>query len=320
MSGAAGPGWVTPEVGGPAVAATPEAAGRVRRRRHGSAAATLVLVVLAAIWFFPIYYMLIDAFKPGYDLLTYPPQLWPAQWTLSNFQEAFTVNGAGLTVPQPSFLSSLFVSVTVSLIVVVFSVGISLFAALATARFNFRGRSVMLVALLVAYMVPFTSLLIPIFIELNKFGMIGTVPALIIAYVAPVLPFTVWTLRGFVASVPVDIEEAALTDGCSRLSAFRKVIFPLIAPGLVATAIFAFILAWNDFAFANIILGNSGSIFGGQAETATVWLVGLINPSRVTPWGELFAASLIFTLPVMLFFLTFQRRIAAGLTAGAVKG
>ncbi len=86
MSGAAGPGWVTPEVGGPAVAATPEAAGRVRRRRHGSAAATLVLVVLAAIWFFPIYYMLIDAFKPGYDLLTYPPQLWPAQWTLSNFQ------------------------------------------------------------------------------------------------------------------------------------------------------------------------------------------------------------------------------------------
>ncbi|HXZ99764.1 MAG TPA: carbohydrate ABC transporter permease [Candidatus Binatia bacterium] len=290
-----------------------------RRRRRGSTPATIAVVVVAAIWFFPIYYMIIDAFKPSYDLLTFPPQLWPSHWTLSNFQQAFTVNGAGPTVPQPSFLSSLFVSLVVSLVVVLFSVAISMFAALAAARFNFRGRGPMLVALLVAQMVPFAALLIPIFIELNKLGLIFTLPALIIAYVAPVLPFTIWTLRGFVAAVPADIEEAALTDGCSRLSAFRKVIFPLIAPGLVATSIFAFLLAWNDFAYANIILGNSGSIFGGSQETATVWLVSLINPSRVTPWGELFAASLIFTIPVMVFFLVIQRRLAAGLTAGAVK-
>jgi N,N'-diacetylchitobiose transport system permease protein len=291
----------------------------VRRRRHGSTPATVALLVIAAIWLFPIYYMLIDAFKPNNDLLHYPPQLWPAQWTLANFQEAFTVNGAGPTVPQPSFLTSLFLSAVVALVVVAFSMAISLFASLAVARFNFRGRGTMLVALLVAQMVPFASLLIPIFIELNRVGLIFTVPALIIAYVAPVLPFTIWTLRGFVASVPVDIEEAALTDGCSRLSAFWRVIFPLIAPGLVATSIFAFILAWNDYVFAYTILGNSGTVFGQTAETASVFLFGLINPSRVTPWGELFAASLIFTLPVMIFFLIIQRRLAAGLTAGAVK-
>ena len=291
----------------------------VRRRRHGSTPATVALLVISAIWVFPIYYMLVDAFKPNNDLLHYPPQLWPAHWTLTNFQEAFTVNGAGPTVPQPSFLTSLFVSVVVALVVVAFSMAVSLFASLAVARFNFRGRGTMLVALLVAQMVPFASLLIPIFIELNKVGLIATVPALIIAYVAPVLPFTIWTLRGFVASVPVDIEEAALTDGCSRLTAFWRVILPLIAPGLVATSIFAFILAWNDYVYAYIILGNSGTVFGQTEETASVWLFGLINPSRVTPWGELFAASLIFTLPVMIFFLIIQRRLAAGLTAGAVK-
>jgi len=308
-------------IGAPVVAPGPAAAvAQARRRRHGSKAASIAVVVVAAIWFFPVYYMLIDAFKPNSDLLTYPPQLWPAHWTLGNFQEAFTVNGAGPTVPQPSFLSSLFVSLVISLAVVVFAVTVSMFAALAAARFNFRGRGVMLVALLVAQMVPFAALLIPIFIELNKADLVSTLPGLMIAYIAPVLPFTIWMLRGFIASVPPDIEEAALTDGCSRLSAFRRVIFPLIAPGLVATSIFSFILAWNDFAYANTILGNSGTIFGGSAETATVWLFSLINPSRVTPWGELFAASLIFTLPVMIFFIIIQRRLAAGLTAGAVKG
>ncbi|MGA8015479.1 MAG: carbohydrate ABC transporter permease [Candidatus Dormiibacterota bacterium] len=305
-------GPLTAEAAGAPGLGSAAAPGRVRRRRHGSKGATAAILVIAAIWLFPVYYMLIDAFKPNYDLLTTPPQLWPAHFTWANFQAAFTVNGAGPLVPQPSFWSALFVSIVVCLVVVSFSMLISLFAALAAARFRFRGRGVMLVALVVVQMVPFVSLLIPIFIELNKAGLIGELPALMIAYLAPTLPFTIWTLRGFIAGVPADVEEAALTDGCSRLSAFRKVLFPLIAPGLVATAIFAFILAWNDFAFANVLTN-------GNDETATVWLVGLINPSRVTPWGELFAASLVFTLPVMIFFIIIQRRLAAGLTAGAVK-
>ncbi len=127
-------------------------------------------------------------------------------------------------------------------------------------------------------MVPFVSLLIPIFIELNKAGLIGELPALMIAYLAPTLPFTIWTLRGFIAAVPADVEEAALTDGCSRFGAFRKVLFPLIAPGLVATAIFGFILAWNDFAFASVLTN-------GSDETATVWLVGSHQPQPGDPVG-----------------------------------
>ena len=281
-----------------------------RRRSRGSPPATAAAIVVGMLWLFPVYWMLISGFKPAADEQAIPPQFWPAHFTFANFQAAFKGNPV---ISLPSFLHALVVSVVVSLIVVLFSMVLALFASLAVARFRFRGRGFLLVLLLVFQMVPFEALLIPIFIELDKAGLVYTIPALIIAYVAPTLPFTVWTLRGFVASVPADIEEAALTDGCSRVGAFWKVLFPLIAPGLVATSIFAYILAWNDFAFAFVLTNNAD-------ETLPVWLESLINPSFVIPWGELMAASVLFTLPVMIFFIIIQRRLAAGMTAGAVKG
>jgi N,N'-diacetylchitobiose transport system permease protein len=285
--------------------------GRGRSRARGRWPATTAAVLIAAIWLFPIYWMLISGFKPAADEEAIPPQFWPAHLTFDNFRAAFVGNPA---IGLPGFLHALLVSVVVGLTVVAFSILLSLFASLAVARFRFRGRGLLLVLLLIFQMVPFESLLIPIFIELSRAGLVYTIPALMIAYVAPALPFTVWTLRGFVSAVPVDVEEAALTDGCSRVGAFWKVLLPLIAPGLVATSIFSFILAWNDFAFANV-LTNNGDL------TLPVWLESLINPSiGPIPWGELMAASILFSLPVMLFFVIIQRRLAAGLTAGAVKG
>jgi N,N'-diacetylchitobiose transport system permease protein len=135
----------------------------------------------------------------------------------------------------------------------------------------------------------------------------------IIAYLVFVLPFSIWTLRGFVAAVPVDIEESALVDGCSRAGAFMKVLFPLIAPGLVATSIFAFIQAWNEYIYANVLLTNENA-------TLPVWLASFVSAGGQIDWGGIMAGSTLFALPVVAFFLIIQRRVSAGMTAGAVKG
>jgi N,N'-diacetylchitobiose transport system permease protein len=137
---------------------------------------------------------------------------------------------------------------------------------------------------------------------------------LTIVYVASVLPFTVWTLRGFVAGVPYELEEAAMIDGCSRFQAFRRVTFPLLAPGLVATGVFGFIQAWNEFTLAVVVMTREDRM------TLPVWLTTFTEVNRGTDWGAIMAGSTLIAIPVVLFFLVVQGRMVAGLTAGAVKG
>jgi N,N'-diacetylchitobiose transport system permease protein len=133
-------------------------------------------------------------------------------------------------------------------------------------------------------------------------------------YVATVLPFTVWTLRGFVAGVPYELEEAALVDGCTRLGAFFRITFPLLAPGLVATGVFGFIQAWNEFTLALVVMTRD------DKKTLPVWLTTFSDVNRGTDWGAVMAGSTLIALPVVIFFLVVQGRMVAGLTAGAVKG
>jgi N,N'-diacetylchitobiose transport system permease protein len=133
-------------------------------------------------------------------------------------------------------------------------------------------------------------------------------------YVASVLPFTVWTLCGFVAGVPYELEEAALVDGCSRLGAFFRITFPLLAPGLVATGVFGFIQAWNEFTLALVVMTRD------DKKTLPVWLTTFSDVNRGTDWGAVMAGSTLIALPVVIFFLVVQGRMVAGLTAGAVKG
>jgi len=196
---------------------------------------------------------------------------------------------------------------------VILAVAVAFFAATAVARFRFRGRRTFLVLLLLVQMVPFEAMLIPIFIELDRIGLVYKLIGVILAYLAFALPFTIWVLRGFVAAVPVDLEEAALTDGCTRPQAFMKILFPLIAPGLVATSIFAFIQAWNEYIFANVLLTNENT-------TLPVWLASFVSAGSQIDWGGIMAGSTMFALPVMIFFVFVQRRITAGMTVGAVKG
>jgi len=136
----------------------------------------------------------------------------------------------------------------------------------------------------------------------------------ILVYLTTALPFSVWTLRGFIVGIPKDLEEAAMVDGSTRLGAFLKILLPLVAPGLVATSVFAFITSWNEYIFARILLSD------GDKQTITVWLSYFLGTSRNTDWGALMAASTLIAIPVVVFFLLVQRKIAFGLTAGAVRG
>jgi N,N'-diacetylchitobiose transport system permease protein len=260
--------------------------------------------ILASVFFvFPVYWMVNTAFKTPDQFQTYVPVFIPTP-TLDNFTTALN---------QPHFLdfvrNSLFVSISTVLLALV----VGFLAAVTLARIKFRGRAGFLLIVAIAQMAPFEALLIPIFLAIRDLGLYNQVPTLIVIYFIFTLPFTIWSLRGFVAGIPVDLEEAAMVDGASRFGAFWRVTLPLLAPGLVATSIFCFITAWNEFLFAYTFMSET------QNYTLPVWLVSF-RTFLGTDWGATMAASTLFTLPVLIFFLLVQRRMVGGLTAGAVKG
>jgi N,N'-diacetylchitobiose transport system permease protein len=274
---------------------------RKRLRKAGwNALALLVLVVMV----FPVYWMVATAFKPGHDILSYTPQWFPAHPTLSNFTDA---------VHQPFFWDAVKNSLIVVTIVVALSLVLAFLAALALAKFNFYGRKAFIVIILGVQMVPLAALIIPLYIMMSRLNQVDKLSGVIVMYLTFVLPFAVWTLRGFLLGVPKELEESAMVDGTTRFGAFVRILLPLVGPGLVATSIFAFIQAWNEFIIAYVFLHTP------EKQTLMVWLASFTT-LRGTDWGPLMAGATLCSLPVIVFFLLVQRRIAFGLTAGAVKG
>ena len=204
-------------------------------------------------------------------------------------------------------------SVIVVVATVVIALVLSFFAAVALAKYRFSGRKLFIVLVIGVQMLPQAGLIIPLYSVLAKHALVDTLIGVTLVYLTFALPFCIWTLRGFVLGIPKDLEEAAMVDGSTRIGAFVRILLPLIAPGLVATSVFAFITSWNEFIFANTLL-NSGS-----KQTITVWLSFLYGGNRFVDWGEIMAASTLIAIPVVIFFLLVQRRISFGLTAGAVK-
>jgi N,N'-diacetylchitobiose transport system permease protein len=283
----------------------------VNRRR--SSVLTNGVGILVSIFFaFPVYWMINTAFKTRDQFQTDVPVFIPTP-TLDNFTRALN---------QPNFLDLVRNSAFVTLSTVLLALVVGFLAAVTLARVRFRGRAGFLLLVAIAQMAPFEALLIPIFLAI-KDGLpgplsvlpigINQLPTLILIYFIFTLPFTIWSLRGFVAGIPVDLEEAAMVDGASRFQAFYKVTLPLLAPGLVATSIFCFITAWNEFLFANTFMSDASN------ATLPVWLVSF-RTFLGTDWGATMAASTLFTLPVLIFFLLVQRRMVGGLTQGAVRG
>ena len=290
------------------IAPTPVAAvvrqGPSARRRLGllgwNAAGIAVFVVMV----FPVYWMVSTAFKTGPNIFSYSPKWLPIPATLANFGDA---------IHRQYFWQNVRNSLIVVGVVVVLSLTLAFLAALALAKFKFYGRRAFIVLIIAVQMVPLNALIIPLYITLSRAHQVNKLSGVIITYMTFVLPFTIWTLRGFILGVPRELEEAAMVDGTTRFGAFVRVLLPLVAPGLVATSIFAFIQAWNEYIMAYVLLSSP------EKQTLTVWLASFTT-NRGTAWGPLMAGATLTALPVVVFFLLVPRRIAFGLTAGAVRG
>jgi N,N'-diacetylchitobiose transport system permease protein len=267
--------------------------------------ANVIALAFSAIWIFPVYWMVNTAFKPRPEVMTSTPIFLPHNATLDNFIAAIT---------QSTFLLNLRNSVIVVVGTLILSILLGLFATAALTRFRFRGRHTIMVVILAIQMLPATALLIPTFLVFNSLGLLGTYAGLILAYVAAVLPFSIWVMRGFFIAIPYEIEEAAMLDGASTGRILRSILFPLVMPGLIATSIFAFIAAWNDYIVAYTFMKDE------DMYTLPVWLASFSTPTTGTDFGGQMAASVLFSLPVMVFFLLIQRNLVSGMSAGAVKG
>jgi len=274
---------------------------RMLRRGGLNLLALLVFCVMV----FPVYWMVSTAFKSGVEITSYTPHWIPLRPTLVHFTDA---------IHKPYFWNGVRNSLIVVSVVVALSMVCAFLAAVALAKFRFTGRVGFIVLVIVIQMLPPNALIIPLYVVLARYHQVNQLSGVIITYLTFVLPFSIWTLRGFILGIPRDLEEAAMVDGNSRFGAFVKILLPLVAPGLVATSIFAFIQAWNEFIFAYVLLSDA------KKQTLTIWLAGFYGTSRGTDWGGLMAGATLTAIPVVIFFLLVQRRIAFGLTAGAVRG
>ncbi|SCG07360.1 carbohydrate ABC transporter membrane protein 2, CUT1 family, partial [Streptomyces sp. MnatMP-M27] len=280
-----------------------------RIRRPWRLAAEVTALIVAAVVAFPLYWMVLSAFKPEGEIQSTEPRPWTGSPSLDSFRRVFQQEDFGRY-----FLNSLFVAG----VVVIASALIAFLAATAVARFRFRFRTTLLVMFLVAQMVPIEALTIPMFFLMRDLGEsvpgvgLNTLGSLILPHIAFSLPFAIWMLRGFVKAVPEALEEAAYLDGASRSRFLWQILFPLVFPGLVATSVFSFISAWNDFLFAK-------SFIISATENSTLPMALLVFfKDEGNDWGGIMAASTVMTIPVLVFFVFVQRRLVSGL-GGAVK-
>jgi multiple sugar transport system permease protein len=275
-----------------------------RRPPLATAALTVVLVAAAAVTVFPFYWMLNTSLKPPHEVFLSPPAFASENWTLAAYDTLLRVRPFGRY-----FLNSLIVSAGSTLL----SVVLAALAAYGFTRFHVRGAGALVIFLLFTKMLPETLLIIPYFRLMSELGLLNTHLALILAYSSFALPFSVWMLIGFFRSIPREIDEAAIVDGASRLVAFFRVILPLARPGLVAVALFTFLISWNAYVWA-LVLTTDPSMF-----VLSVGIANMVGEYRVQ-WNELMAAAMIAAAPVMVLYALLERHLVSAITAGAVKG
>jgi trehalose/maltose transport system permease protein len=264
----------------------------------------LLIAVIVVVSVFPFYYAILTSFKSGTAL--FQVDYWPRSFSLQNYYEV-TLRGV--------FLRNLANSLLIASVVVLISLFLGVTAAYALARIRFRGRSLLLLTILSVSMFPQLAVLAGLFELVRAFGIYNSPLALIFSYMIFTLPFTVWVLTTFVRDLPVEIEEAAIVDGATPWVIITKVFMPLMWPALVTTGLLAFIGAWNEFLFALTFTSNNAQ---RTVPVAIALLTG--NTQFEIPWGNIMAASVIVTVPLVVLVLIFQRKIVSGLTAGGVKG
>jgi ABC-type glycerol-3-phosphate transport system permease component len=268
----------------------------------GSVALWLLVVIVVG----PLAWAALSSLKPDVETSTYPPTILPHHVTLENYQKLFTV------LPFTTFfLNSLMVALATSVLTILLSAS----AAYSTARFRSTIAEATSAIGLVAYMLPGILIVVPVFAVAQAIHALDSLPALVVIYSAYFVPFGVWQLRSYFAGIPVELEDAAMVDGASRLEAFYMVVLPQALPGLIATGIWTFTVAWNEYLFASLLL------YTQSHQTLSIGLsTVLVSDNNLYSWGVLMAACTLMTVPVMVIFMVIQRRLVAGLSSGAVKG
>lgn len=271
----------------------------------------LVLIISCIIAVYPVLRVVTISLRPNDTLLTTSLRIIPENATLENYKEVLFGNPE--TGRESDFFLWLWNSISVVSITSVLSVVLAAVSAYAFARFKFPGRSAGLVFLLTTQMIPAGMLLLPLFIMLVALRMISTSTGLIIAYSVSSVPLTIWTLKGYYETIPVDLEEAALIDGASRLTVFTKIMLPLSTPALAIAFLFSFMGGWSEYLVARVVL---------QKNELFTWPLGIYTYAEqfTVSWGKFSAASVLIAIPVMALFLYSSKWLISGLTLGSVKG
>jgi trehalose/maltose transport system permease protein len=285
---------------------------RLRKNRYGRFLIRIPFWILIAAIFiyalFPFYWVVRSSFTPEVNLFQTPVKYIPTHPTLANYRGALSASFF-----QDALLNSFIVAASVTIL----SLVVGSFAAYALGRFKFHGRSFVMYLMLSMTIFPQIAILGALYTTISKFHLYDTLGALIFTYLIFTLPFTVWVLTSFMRALPGDLEEAAYVDGATPLQVFFKVLLPLIAPGLVTTGLLAFISAWNEYLYALSFIQSP------DKYTVPLAITSFVSPTGsgfAVPWGQIMAATVIVTLPLLIMVLVLQKRIIAGLTAGAVKG
>jgi len=262
---------------------------------------TLAFMLLCAL--FPLYWMLNTSFKSTGEIYRLTPTFWP---------EAFSWDAYAKLLNEKGFMINIRNSLVVSLTVSLFSIAVSMLAAYAISKLKFRGRSLISKGILYAYLMPRAVLFIPLYMLVSAIGISNSIYGLMLIYPTITIPYATWMLISYFKSIPVEIEEAAMIDGCSRARTLRSIIFPLAAPGLAATFIFAFTLCWSEYLYALVIVTKTAD------KTITLGLSEMIV-GDVFAWGPLMGGSIIASIPVIIMYLFTSKYMVSGMTVGGVK-
>jgi ABC-type glycerol-3-phosphate transport system permease component len=269
-----------------------------------SGIATAIGVTILVVWSLgPIYWVVVTSLKTAKEIYAFPPTLYPVVATLANYRDALLKWNFGHFI-----YNSAVVAVTVTLL----SIVIGALAAYPIARLRFPGRALAARSIIVSYLLPPSLLFIPLFIVLSRLGLIDSKLGLVVAYLTFTVPFCTWLLIGYFRTIPVELDEAALIDGASRIQILKRVVLPIALPGISVVALYAFTNSWNEFLYALVYVSSA------DAKTFTAGLTGLVMGDTFI-WGQLMASSVIAILPVLVIYLIAQRYLVEGLAAGSVK-
>jgi ABC-type glycerol-3-phosphate transport system permease component len=244
-----------------------------------------------------------ESFKPNIELFTSELSILPRNFSFEHYREVFILT---------NFFTYLKNSLIATFLTIILSNLIAIFSSYAISRFKFRGKNILRHSILFAYMMPGIVLAIPLYLMFKGTILFNTIFSLVISYLAFTLPFSVWFLTAYIDSLPIEIEEAALIDGAGRTTILLRIVLPLMLPGIVASSVYNFIVAWNDFTFANILITID------NVKTLPVGMSLFMEQTQVN-WGALFATSSLATIPSIIFLITSQKGLIKGLAAGAVK-